>query len=91
MKKIVLVLMLSIGVYCCITDLIGAVPHGESCPSVELTYAQRQMIAIDFMCGPGQHWKGMSAFCGAQILDGTVGGNSDGSVLDAERSITWQH
>jgi len=36
------------------------------------SYAERQRIAVEFMCGPGQHWKGMSMFCGAQVLDGAA-------------------
>ena len=38
----------------------------------DLSYAERQRIAIEFMCSPGQHWKGMSMFCGAQVLDGSA-------------------
>jgi hypothetical protein len=35
----------------------------------KLDYTQRQIVAIDFMCNPKQHWKGMKSFCGEQVLD----------------------
>lgn len=88
--KILPVLVWATAVLVWLSVAINSTAH--SCATEKLTYAQRQMIAIEFMCGPGQHWKGMSTFCGSQILDDAVVKDSDGSIsADEEKDSKWWH
>lgn len=90
MEKIILMIGALLGFTILALVLLVNVQHGDSCAPANLTYAQRQMIAIEFMCGPGQHWKGMSAFCGAQILDDAAVKDSDGIIsTDDEKDSKW--
>jgi hypothetical protein len=36
----------------------------------ELTEFEKQRIAVQVLCGPGSHWKGMEAYCGSLPADG---------------------
>jgi hypothetical protein len=45
--------------------LIGYWMEGQH----QLDHARRQAIAIDFMCAPQQHWKGVKMFCGQYPSD----------------------
>ena len=57
--------------------LLAGIPIGYGLckyfnPPVELTLVEKQRIAIEYMCSPGQSWKGMKYFCGSQVMDGRV-------------------
>jgi len=55
--------------FCVATGMLIGFSIGYAANHHRLSYAERQAIAIDFMCSPQQHWKGMKSFCGAQVLD----------------------
>ena len=40
----------------------------------KLDEVSKQRIAVQVLCGPGSHWKGMQAYCGNLPADGFYNG-----------------